>query len=119
MAGSPRCGQDAGYAAKMAPEQQHAQIFQFEFEPRYRWAARPFGLAGHCFIELTDQEFVARFGPWCVRTARANITACAISGPFGFLRTAGPAHLSLADRGLNLTVTPADPTALARALKFR
>ena len=35
-----------------------------------------------------------------MRTPRANIASCSISGPFGFLKTAGPAPLSLADRGL-------------------
>lgn len=133
----------------MAADEQHTQMFQFDFDTRYRWAATPFGIVGHCFIKLTDEQFFARFGPWRVLTPRANITSCALSGPFGFVKTAGPAHLSLADRGLtfatnsrqglciefstpvrgidplglirhpNLTVTPADPAALARALDVR
>ncbi|MGN6414693.1 hypothetical protein [Flexivirga sp.] len=133
----------------MGADDPGTQVFEFDFEPRYRWAARPFGIVGHSYIELTGEEFVARFGPWCVRTPRANIASCALSGPYGFVKTAGPAHLSLADRGLtfatnsrqglcvefstpvrgidplglirhpNLTVTPADPAGLARTLEAR
>lgn len=130
----------------MTPAGQQPQVFEFLFEKRYRIAAAPFGIPGHCFIEISDSELNVRFGPWRVRTPLANISSHSQSGPFSFIKTAGPAHLSLKDRGVTfatnsraglciefetpvkgidptglirhpaLTVTPADPAALARQL---
>jgi hypothetical protein len=45
-------------------------------------------------------RLTARFGPWQVQTALDNIADVSITGPYSFIKTAGPAHLSLADRGL-------------------
>jgi hypothetical protein len=42
----------------------------------------------------------ARFGPWRLRTSMANIAAVDITGPYAFLKTAGPARLGITDRGL-------------------
>jgi hypothetical protein len=41
-----------------------------------------------------------RFGPWHAHTSLDNIQAVAITGPYAFLKTAGPAHLGWTDRGL-------------------
>lgn len=41
-----------------------------------------------------------RFGPWNLRTPVSNIASCERTGPFTIPKTAGPAHLSLADRGI-------------------
>jgi hypothetical protein len=35
-----------------------------------------------------------------VRTQLGNIASAELTGPYGFLKTVGPAHLSLSDRGL-------------------
>ena len=45
-------------------------------------------------------QLLARFGPWQAQTALDNIVDVAITGPYMFLKTAGSAHLSLADKGL-------------------
>ncbi|MFL6083494.1 MAG: hypothetical protein ACJ74F_09845 [Mycobacterium sp.] len=45
-------------------------------------------------------RLTARFGPWHIETALDNIADVNITGPYAFVKTAGPAHLSLADRGL-------------------
>ncbi|WP_082683085.1 hypothetical protein [Mycobacterium sp. GA-1285] len=45
-------------------------------------------------------RLTARFGPWQIQTALTNIADASITGPYTFVKTAGPAHLSLADRGL-------------------
>ena len=42
----------------------------------------------------------ARFGPWRVTTPLANISSVAVTGPYAFLKTAGPARLAITDRGL-------------------
>lgn len=73
----------------------------FDFDPRYRIAARPFGVtATSSYVELTDDRFTARFGPWVVDTPRSNIRGAGVTGPYSMVRTIGPAHLSFADRGL-------------------
>jgi hypothetical protein len=84
------------------------QIFPFRFTPSYRLAALPFGiLPGTAAVRVRDGELAVRFGPWRVRTPLANVTSTTVTGPFGFLKTAGPAHLSLADRGLTMATNGA------------
>lgn len=121
--------------------------YAFDFEPRYEIAARLFGItAANSQIDVSDGTLRARFGPWHVETPLRNIRAVSESGPYGFLKTAGPAHLSFSDRGLtfasngragvciefaepitgidpfgrikhpNLTLTPRDPAALVAEL---
>ena len=41
-----------------------------------------------------------RFGLWRLRTAVDNVEDVEESGDYAFVKTAGPAHLSLADRGI-------------------
>ena len=121
--------------------------FPFLFERRYEVAARIFGVTpARTSIVVADGRLRARFGPWRVDTALANITAVALTGPYAFVKTAGPAHLTFSDRGLtfatnsragvcmefadpitgidplgkirhpNLTLTPADCPGLVAAL---
>jgi hypothetical protein len=76
-------------------------VYRFAFEPSYRLVALPFGITDRTArVVLTDSEIDARFGPWRVRTPFTNLAGVELTGPYGFLKTAGPAHLSLADRGL-------------------
>ncbi len=56
-----------------------------------------------------------RFGPWRVRTTIANISDVSVTGPYAFLKTAGPARLAVTDRGLTFA-TNADRGVL---LSFR
>ena len=121
--------------------------FDFDFDPLYRVAALPFGvLPATARVELQDGRLVARFGLWRVTSDVANVKGTETTGPYGTLKTIGPAHLSVADRGLTfatnarrglcisfrepvagieptgrlrhpaLTVTVADPEGLAAAL---
>lgn len=123
--------------------------FPFLFERRYAIAARLFGITpSRTAIMVADGQLRARFGPWRIDTALTNITTVSMTGPYAFVRTAGPARLGLTDRGLtfatnsragvcmefaepiagidpfgkirhpNLTLTPADCTDLAVALGF-
>ena len=99
------------------------------------------------WVEVDDTELRVRFGLWSLRTPRANVADTQETGGFAFVKTAGPAHLSLTDRGVTFatngdravcvafhepvpgieptgrllhpgaTMTVADPPALIRALE--
>lgn len=123
------------------------QHFPFEFAPLFRLSEWPFGITAHTsVIVVTDTELRVRFGPWRVRTPLDNISLLRLTGPYRYLKTAGPARLGLTDRGLtfatnsrrgvcmnfhqpiigmeptgllrhpNLTLTPADCAGLLTAL---
>ena len=120
------------------------QRFEFAFAPSYRLAALPFGVVpATAWVEVGDGRLQARFGPWRLRTPLSNVAGTELSGGYGFLKTAGPAHLSFSDRGVTFatngerglcvrfhqpvrvlfplthpgaTLTVADPEALAAAL---
>ncbi|MGH4008043.1 MAG: hypothetical protein ACRDTH_07770 [Pseudonocardiaceae bacterium] len=84
------------------------QIFPFRFTTPYRVAGLLFGITpSTAMAQVGGGELGVRFGPWRIRTSLANVTSTAVTGPFGFLKTAGPAHLSLADRGLTMATNGA------------
>ncbi len=75
--------------------------FDFAFADAYRAPALLFGVTrATSGVVVDDGELRIRFGPWIVRTPLRNVTGSRITGPYGFVKTAGPAHLSFADRGL-------------------
>jgi hypothetical protein len=75
--------------------------FGFRFTTPYRIAGLPFGVTpATCEVRVDAQLVVARFGPWRVQVPRDDIADVSLTGPYRFVKTAGPAHLSLADRGL-------------------
>jgi hypothetical protein len=76
--------------------------FGFRFDTLYRIAAAPLGIDDdRAFVEIEDDRMLrARFGPWLVETPLANVAGACPTGPYSMLKTIGPAHLSLTDRGL-------------------
>jgi ligand-binding SRPBCC domain-containing protein len=123
--------------------------FDFLFSPQVQRWNRLFGIGPRSSgVRISGDELTARFGPWVVRTDRSNVIEVMTTGPYKTWRVAGPARLSLADRGLTfgsntdvglcigfrspirgldpfgilhhptLTVTVADPAGLVRALGF-
>ena len=75
--------------------------FPFRFDPAYRRLARLFGVTPErAWVDLSDEELEARYGRWRVRTPRSNIAGVEATGPYLFLKTAGPARLAITDRGL-------------------
>jgi hypothetical protein len=126
------------------------ESFPFLFERRYAIAGRLFGVTQQrSSIRVVDGHLRARFGPWHIDTALTNLTTMSLTGPYTFIKTAGPAHLGLTDRGLtfatnseagvciefaepitgidplgkirhpNLTLTPADCSGLLATLERR
>lgn len=123
------------------------QRFEFRFAPAYARAARPFGITPrNAWVEVGERELEARYGRWRVITPLSNLAAVEITGPYRFLKTAGPPRLGITDIGLTfasngdrgvllsfrrkvgglgplrhpeLTVTVADPEALVAAIRSR
>ena len=75
--------------------------FFFAFAPAHRVAALPFAiLPSTTWVDVDDDRLRARFGLWTLDTPRSNVKGVTTSGDYSFIRTAGPAHLSLADHGV-------------------
>jgi hypothetical protein len=85
----------------MVVRMRQAAQFPFAFAPSYRLAALPFGITPRtASVRVESGELSVRFGPWSLRTTLENIVSAELSGGFAFLKTAGPPHLSFADRGV-------------------
>jgi hypothetical protein len=126
------------------------EIYAFGFTGSYALAALPFGVPRMtAWLAVTPHELRVRFGLWRVVTPLTNIADAEVSGPYRFLKTAGPAHLSFSDHGVtfatngergtcilfhdpvralnplgpplhpNLTVTVREPQRLAERLRRR
>jgi hypothetical protein len=79
----------------------NAERFAFRFTPAYRRPARLFGItSATAWVDVGADTLRARFGRWRVTTPLANISSVAVTGPYAFLKTAGPARLAITDRGL-------------------
>jgi hypothetical protein len=52
------------------------------------------------WVEVDGATLSVRFGPWSLRTPVQNIREAIETTDFAYLKTAGPAHLSFADRGV-------------------
>jgi hypothetical protein len=78
-----------------------AERFEFAWAPEYRRAAGWFGITpDKAWVEVDDGALEARFGRWGVSTPLSNIANVAVTGPYRFLKTAGPPRLGVTDRGL-------------------
>ena len=90
--------------------------FAFEFDTLHRVVALPLGITpGTTSVDVEDGQLRARFGLWRVSTPLANVEGTEVTGPYNALKTIGPAHLSLADRGL----TFATNSARGLCIRFR
>lgn len=90
--------------------------YDFAFAASYRLAALVFGvLPATTWAELGPEGLRVRFGPWRLRTRLDNIAGAERSGGFSWVKTAGPAHLSFADRGVTFATNGDD----AVCVRFR
>jgi len=85
-----------------APGQVHR--FDFRFAGPFRLAALPF-LIDRTHARVTVDtgpaaRIEARYGPWCLVTPLANVAGATATGPYALVKTLGPPHVSLVDRGL-------------------
>ena len=74
--------------------------FEFDFSPMHLVASAGWGILPATAWVDVDDELRVRFGPWSLRTPTTNVEWARVTGPYEFVRVAGPARLSLADRGL-------------------
>ncbi len=75
--------------------------FDFSFDLLHRAFGLPFGITpGTTDVEVDGDRLLARFGLWRVSTSLANVEGTQVTGPYSPFKTVGPAHLSIADRGL-------------------
>jgi hypothetical protein len=98
------------------PEPSETRCFGFAFDRRYRIGALIFGVhESHAYVEIegigpdgdvADATLRARFGLWVVETPVSNVETTTITGPYDVVKTIGPAHLSLVDRGLTFATNP-------------
>lgn len=82
-----------------------AQRFEFRFQKLYVPMLAALGVTpGTAHVVVTDDRFVARFGPWLVSTALSNVVDVCQTGPYIAVKAIG-ARLSMSDRGLTLGTT--------------
>lgn len=75
--------------------------FSFRFDPRYARLNRRFGITpDQAWVEVTEGELRARFGHWHLKTGLDNVASVELTGPYRFIKTAGPARLGVTDLGL-------------------
>ncbi len=90
--------------------------FDFAFDALHRLVGLPLGITpGTTGVDVEDGRLLTRFGLWRVSTPLANVEGTEVTGPYRALKTIGPAHLSLADRGL----TFATNTRRGLCIRFR
>ena len=83
--------------------------FPFRFDPAFRIVARPFGIHPEsAVVRIDDDELLADFGPWHVRTPLANVRAARVTGGYAWPKVIGPARGSIKDRGLTFATNADD-----------
>jgi len=77
-------------------------VHSFAFDWAYRLPGLFFGVTpATSRVEVGAGELRVRYGPWRLRTPLDNVAGCQVTDGYSWLKTAGPARLSLADRGVS------------------
>lgn len=85
----------------MSDRDDNVAVFEFDFDPIFRFAAMPFGIRDDTTgVGVTETVLRIRFGPWALRTPLANVVSAEVTGPYAWPKVIGPPHLSMADRGV-------------------
>ena len=58
-----------------------------------------------CSARIEHDQLSVLFGRWSLTTPVANIADVTVTGPYTWWKVAGPAHLSMADRGVTFATT--------------
>ncbi|MFP3901438.1 MAG: hypothetical protein ACLFXM_11325 [Acidimicrobiia bacterium] len=79
-----------------------AEHFPFAFEPYQLLLGLPFGITPFTSgVTVDSTELQIRYGPWSLHTPLDNVAGAEMTGPYTLVKTAGPPHLSLVDRGIS------------------
>jgi hypothetical protein len=79
--------------------------FDFEFSRPLSWPLALLGVTPWtAHVDVTDDEFAVRFGPWSLVTPLSNVEDAEVTGPYLPFKVIGP-HISLADRGATFGTT--------------
>ena len=82
------------------------RAFRFEVGENLRpWSRLFFVHPETCSARIEDDRLTVLFGRWSLTTPLTNIADVAITGPYTWWKVAGPAHLSLKDRGVTFATT--------------
>jgi len=101
----PRVAEPAPESEAEPEPEPSVEEFRFRFDLVLRLAAVPFLVSPGTASVVIDRPrgaLVARFGRWKVETALTNVEYATATGPYHPVKTIGPPHLSLSDRGLTL-----------------
>lgn len=105
----------AATTPKIEPAGVPVRRFPFRFDRSLAPIARLFGVRDRsAYVEVDETHLLVRFGPWSLRTPLSNVQGSEVTGPFRWWKVAGPAHVSLADRG----VTFATNTEAGLCIRF-
>ncbi len=88
--------------------------FAFE-QPLDSWARWFAVVPTRSYVRVDDHGFEAVYGLWRIATDWANVVDVQRTGPYRAWKVAGPARLSLADRGITMSAT----TTAGACLRFR
>jgi hypothetical protein len=74
--------------------------FEFEFSSPLSWPLALIGVTPWtAYVDVADEEFAVRFGPWSLTTPLSNVEGATLTGPYLPFKALGP-HISLADAGV-------------------
>ena len=80
--------------------------FSFDFDAKLVPTAALFGVTSRtASVDVDDLHLTVRFGPWRLTTPTSNVASATVTGPYRWWKVAGPAHVSLADRGITFATT--------------
>ena len=79
--------------------------FEFAFSRPLSWPLALLGVTPWtAHVDVTDDEFAVRFGPWSLVTPLSNVEGAEVAGPYLPFKVLGP-HISLADLGVTFGTT--------------
>ena len=78
--------------------------FPFDFATSYAVAGRAFGVTpDSATVEVGPRWLYVGYGPWRLLTPLSNVSGVRVTEDFSWVKTAGPPHLSFADKGVSFT----------------
>jgi len=82
------------------------RAFRFDVGEHLRpWSRLFFVHPEACSARIERDQLTVLFGRWSLTTPVSNIADVTVTGPYTWWKVAGPAHLSMADRGVTFATT--------------